>query len=36
MLPVVMLTGAKMAVEEAHWAALQPLGYFVQPSLFRA
>jgi CheY-like chemotaxis protein len=36
MLPVVMLTGAKMAAEETHWAALQPLGYFVYPLLFRA
>jgi CheY-like chemotaxis protein len=36
MLPVVMRTGATMAVEETHWAALPPLGYFVQPLLFRA
>jgi two-component system, chemotaxis family, response regulator Rcp1 len=34
-LPVVMLTGARMAVDEAHRAALQPVGYFVKPLLFR-
>jgi chemotaxis family two-component system response regulator Rcp1 len=34
-LPVVMLTGARMEVDEAHRAALQPLGYFVKPLLLR-
>jgi DNA-binding response OmpR family regulator len=36
MLPVVMLTGAKIAVKETHRAALQPLGCCVYPLLFRA
>ena len=34
-LPVVMLTGARMEVDEAHRAALQPLGYFVKPLFLR-
>ena len=34
-LPVVMLTGARMEVDDAHRAALQPLGYFVKPLLLR-
>jgi two-component system response regulator len=34
-LPVVMLTGARMEVDETHRAALQPLGYFVKPLLLR-
>jgi len=33
--PVVMLTGARMEVDDAHRAALQPLGYFVKPLLLR-
>jgi two-component system, chemotaxis family, response regulator Rcp1 len=33
--PVVMLTGARMAVDDAHRAALQPVGYFVKPLLLR-
>ena len=32
-LPVVMLTGARMEVDETHRAVLQPLGYFVKPLL---
>jgi len=34
-LPVVMLTGARMERDEAHRAALHPLGYFVKPLLLR-
>jgi hypothetical protein len=34
-LPVVMLTGAMMAVDEAHRATLQPRAYFVKPLLLR-
>ena len=34
-LPVVMLTGARMEVDDAHRAALQPLGYFVKPLFLR-
>jgi two-component system response regulator len=34
-LPVVMLTGARMAVDETHRAALRPREYFVKPVLFR-
>ncbi len=34
-LPVVMLTGARMAVDDVHRAALQPLAYFVKPLLLR-
>jgi two-component system, chemotaxis family, response regulator Rcp1 len=34
-LPVVMLTGARMEVDDAHRAALQPVGYFVKPLLLR-
>ena len=30
-MPVVMLTGATMAVDEGHRAALQPQAYFVKP-----
>ena len=33
--PVVMLTGARMAVDDTHRAALQPVGYFVKPLLLR-
>ena len=33
MLPVVMLTGATMAVDEGHRAALRPQAYFVKPVL---
>jgi hypothetical protein len=33
--PIVMLTGARMEVDDAHRAALQPLGYFVKPLLLR-
>jgi CheY-like chemotaxis protein len=33
--PVVMLTGARMEVDDAHRAALQPSGYFVKPLLLR-
>jgi CheY-like chemotaxis protein len=33
--PVVMLTGARLEVDEVHRAALQPLGYFVKPLLLR-
>jgi hypothetical protein len=34
-MPVVMLTGAAMEVDEVHRAALQPLAYFVKPILLR-
>jgi CheY-like chemotaxis protein len=34
-MPVVMLTGAAMDVDEGHRAALQPLAYFVKPVLLR-
>jgi len=34
-LPVVMLTGARMAGDDAHRAVLQPRGYFVKPLLLR-
>jgi CheY-like chemotaxis protein len=32
-MPVVMLTGATMAVDEGHRAALRPQAYFVKPVL---
>ena len=34
-MPVVMLTGATMKVDEGYRAALQPLAYFVKPLLLR-
>ena len=34
-MPVVMLTGATMAVDDTHREALQPLAYFVKPLLLR-
>ena len=34
-LSVVMLIGARMEVDEAHRAVLQPRGYFVKPLLLR-
>jgi CheY-like chemotaxis protein len=34
-LPVVMLTGATMELDEAHQAAWQPRAYFVKPMLLR-
>jgi two-component system, chemotaxis family, response regulator Rcp1 len=33
--PIVMLTGARMEVDDAHRAVLQPVGYFVKPLLLR-